>query len=506
MPHSRRTFIRRAGSLSAFAMLAPGGHVEPFFVDASDSADTLQKNLMPSSDEIWKWQVWMAKLGPKYTGNRAHTEFVEWFASNMKSTGLDVSRDRFTLPLWEARRWGIRAAAANGQTLSIPVTGYYPYSGQTDKDGVTGPLVLSGNVNGLPRDQKWTVPDASGKIVFADFIHTEMPYEEWWKPWGFYTPDTRFPKMINGTWGIRVPMLGDMKAAGAKGIIFGHRNISDEHVALLYAPFGRANQGIPALWVGQKAGDQLKTIAQNGGAVTLTLEADVTPDTPTDTVIATLPGTSSDEVIIVNTHSDGPNAPEENGPVALVALAKYFAKLPRSSRRRTLVFVSTTGHFAGAYVPSIRGFVQTHPDIISKAVGAVTVEHLGCREWIDNASMKYVASGKDELTLVITEFEATAKVMLDSFEGTGDRRAAVVVPTPRGGFNGEGGALSRAGIPTIGYIPIPSYLLVGPADGCIDKLSKPLLYEQIVALGKAIQKMDGMSAAELKGKGRTTTA
>src|SRR2546422_1764393 len=43
----------------------------------------------------------MAKLGPKYTGNAAHTEFVEWLAKEMSALGLDVARDRYTLPRWD---------------------------------------------------------------------------------------------------------------------------------------------------------------------------------------------------------------------------------------------------------------------------------------------------------------------------------------------------------------------------------------------------------------------
>jgi hypothetical protein len=113
------------------------------------------------------------------------------------------------------------------------------------------------------------------------------------------------------------------------------------------------------------------------------LEADTFPDTATDTVVALLPGASNDEAIILNTHTDGPNATEENGALGLVALAKYFSKISRADRRRTLVFPMTTGHFAGPWVPSIRGFIQKHPDLIKKTVAAVTVEHLGCREWLD---------------------------------------------------------------------------------------------------------------------------
>jgi hypothetical protein len=283
-----------------------------------------------------------------------------------------------------------------------------------------------------------------------------------------------------------------------------HTSISDEHAALLYAPFGRAYQDMPALWVGRSAGAELRKIAESGRPVSLRLEASILPDTPTDTLFATLPGQLSDEVIIVNTHTDGNNATEENGGLGALALAEYFARQPKSSRSRTLVFVLATGHFAGAYVPSIRGVVDRHPELIKKAVAALTVEHLGCREWADDASMRYRPTGKNELTLVITEYESTAKAILSSFDGTGDNRAVVVIPTPTGTYNGEGGALSRAGVPTIGYIPIPSYLLAGPSDGCIDKLSKTLLYQQLAVLAKAVHKMDRMSAADLKGRGRMT--
>src|SRR5262249_42718267 len=150
------------------------------------------------------------------------------------------------------------------------------------------------------------------------------PYEEWWKPWGFYAPGTTYPRnAISGTWAIRVPAPGDLKAAGVRGVILAHTAISDEHAALLYAPFGRALQDVPTLWVGRNAGVQLRKLADAGGEVTLTLDASVVPDTSTETLIATLPGTAPDEMIIVNTHTDGNNATEENGGLGAVALAQY---------------------------------------------------------------------------------------------------------------------------------------------------------------------------------------
>src|SRR5262249_56083844 len=101
----------------------------------------------------------------------------------------------------------------------------------------------------------------------------------------------------------------------------------------------------------------------------------------------------------LNTHTDGPNATEENGAIGLIALAKYFSKIPKAERKRTLVFPMTTGHFASPWVPSIRGFIEKNPDVIKRTVAAVTVEHLGCREWLDQAGetgLPYRATAKHE--------------------------------------------------------------------------------------------------------------
>src|SRR5262249_23992415 len=147
--------------------------------------------------------------------------------------------------------------------------------------------------------------------------------------------------------------------------------------------------------------------------------------------------------------------------LGILALAAYFVKLPKRDRPRTMVFPLTTGHFASPWVPSIRGVIEKHPDVIKKAVAAVTVEHLGCREWLDDAAFRYRATGKNEWSVAITPNETTGRLMVDAARGSLDR-VAVVNPVD-GGWLGEGSALSRAGIPTIGYIPQPNYLLAGPA-------------------------------------------
>ena len=118
-------------------------------------------------------------------------------------------------------------------------------------------------------------------------------------------------------------------------------------------------------------------------------------------------------------------------------------------------------------------------------------------EWEDDASLHYKASGEDEWSIAISPHKASANIMLEALQGSAVRNIAVANPV-KGGFLGEGSGLSRAGIPTIGYMPMPSYLLAGPKNGCIEKLSAPLMHSQIEVFAKVLHKIQGTSAAELK--------
>ena len=147
----------------------------------------------------------------------------------------------------------------------------------------------------------------------------------------------------------------------------------------------------------------------------------------------------------------------------------------------------------------MRGIIQKYPDLKKKAVAALTVEHLGCKEWADDTSMHYQATGENEWAVAITEHASTGRILVDALQGSSNQKTAVVNPV-NGGWLGEGAGLARAGVPTIGYIPQPNYLLAGPADGCIEKLSPERLHAEIGVFAKVIHTMDSMSAADLRVK------
>jgi hypothetical protein len=495
MTFSRRSFMKWAASVSTLAVTVQHStKLVPLFADSFGSG--YRPELLPSQKEIWDNLTWMAMLGPKYTGNKAHTTYVEFLASNMEKLGLEVTRDRYTLPMWEARRWEIKIETVGGETFKPKVTSYYPYSGQTPPEGVTGELEYVGSDPTFFDLQK-----LKGKVALVDFARASREWDMMYGQWGVYPVDAQFPDVRRPTRQYSVG-LSHFLEAGAVAVILVWTDVSDANAEQQYTPFSRPPQGIPGLYVGRETGVKLSALASAGAKATVVLEATVSPDTPTDTLIATLRGNSSDEALVVNTHTDGPNATEENGGIALLALAKYFTRIPKSERRRDIVFPMTSGHFAHPWVPDIKGAVEKHPDLIQRTVAAVTVEHLACREWMDDATLThYRPTGENEWNVTITKHKAMANLAMEALQGSSAvRRTGVVNPLHDNGWFGVGTPFGMAGIPTIQYIPQPNYLLVGAANGCIDKLSSDLMYSQIQFFAKILHKTNSMTAAQLKGQ------
>ena len=320
---------------------------------------------LPSKQQIWEDMLFLTSCGSRNTGFPGHVKFVDFLARRLgECPGVDVHRDTYTLPRWEATSMAISAQIAGRPARSFHATSAYPYSGKTEARGVSGALVDLGKTtpNEIGGSRAITLNgDVRGKIALLQSPVHGFPFGANFKIWGAYKSDVTLPDRITeAIWQNRsAPSLDQFKDAGVAGLILvlggGLRRERGRPVRAVRSQVCR----LPCLWVGDKTGAELRQLASQGGQATITLEATITPNTSTDTVYGLLPGTS-DEIVLVHTHSDGPNAVEENGPVGVVALAKYLSSLPKGTLKRTYLFTMTTGHMAGAYVPSFRGFIDKH--------------------------------------------------------------------------------------------------------------------------------------------------
>ena len=349
--------------------------------------------------------------------------------------------DRLTFSRWLAREFSLTVSvpASVGRSGPVPLTYYYPYSGQTPPGGVTGRLVdlgfyPAGNPVVSGYTEAFWAP-ARGGIALVRTAPPVFPLDLAQTVTGGYVPGqisavaaieyaayaaAQVNPVFQGLFE-PVPLL-DAKNAGVRGVVVAWTGLPDDEVVNQYNPFTTSypaasglpapgDPGCPAVWVGDSTGTELAGLAAGGQAsATLVLTADITAGAATETVWGWLEGSGdTGEHIIINTHTDGPNAVEENGGLGLLALARHLAALP--SRNRDMYFALVTGHFQlpqfsrtivnPAHPEVGQGAVSTwmldHPHILQAAVLGVTAEHLGATMWTDDPETgRYGQAGGSE--------------------------------------------------------------------------------------------------------------
>ena len=107
--------------------------------------------------------------GDRFTGTEAHRRHVEYLANGLRALGLEVQRDTGAITRWLATRWAAKLTSPAGATVDIPATSYYPYSGATGPEGVTGALVQIPN-DLTPEHQIVARGDLRGDGIIGRFV------------------------------------------------------------------------------------------------------------------------------------------------------------------------------------------------------------------------------------------------------------------------------------------------------------------------------------------------
>lgn len=404
----------------------------------------------PTAAEIRQLNQEMYDAGARPTGGRAHNRYLTEIESDLAAIGgLQVRSIPYELTGWQPQLSSL-VVRAGGTSRSILLAGPVPYTAPTPRDGVSAPLVY------VPPGEEITRDNAAGRIVIRDLPVPSIPTATFGAFAYYITP-----------------------------AYFAARAASDYEREFLDSP---AHDG------------------QVSARVTLLASR---PQLRTRTVEATLPGRSDTEPVIFESHTDGVNAIWDNGPVGMIALARYFAGLPEACRPRPVKFVFATAHLYTSRLGA-EDHAQEHDE------GSVhfveNLEHLGAREYlplprINGPGRVLVPSGEHEpVGWFVSESPVLIDAVIQAVRRRGLDNTLVLrgIDVPAGphvplqcNFGGEGQAYRHHVIPATSVISGPNSLL-NPAFG-MEAVDFDLFRRQVLALADVAMAVDDLPRIVVAG-------
>lgn len=454
--------------LLGLAIMLPGA-----VVSAGDAS-------LPSDARIYQWMSHIAGLGVREPGSQASRDAARYVHDHFVASGLeDVQYEPAQTLVWNADHFRL---SIEGQSFpASPMLHTFhkgePGSFATPEGGLEAELVYVGNGSA---SQFW-FRDVKDKIVVAnvsfgnrplwlfkpfllgiqDSEGTFGPGYSLTDPYGGGTfPDSYYRAMENG-------------AAGFIGVL---EDYFDSHTYRneayrSYRP-GQAME-IPGVWLspvdGSELIEQLKSRWWGWRPMTARLEMEGRLTTEEARgVIGYLPG-QTDDILLVQSHHDSATegaTEDASGTSVILALARYFAKIPQEERRKTLLFATMDSHFTDYAVH--KKFVERHiapgNPLQENILAAVTIEHIA-REVLPGQNLQPETTGllAPRVMMVTDEVAGLANLATDVI-GRYQLDRTLAVPTSLvqwlegGGIPADSSQFLRAGLPVIAFVGAPLYL------------------------------------------------
>lgn len=433
-----------------------------------------------------RWQRELDRMGLRAAASRANEDYIDVLAERLERAGIrDLTSERVPIERWTALDWSLELF--DDARTALPTTSFINYSGETPPDGVHGELVR------VDPDATPAPGSLAGKVALFDVPLREIPnlafkaiaYEVY-DPREILGPDGTFAQWQPGQSRKTLDALAAAGAIAAIGIV----DLPVDAAKGGFYPYDGVIRSVPGVFVNRPTGRRLQAAAAVGGEARIRLRATV-KQTSSRNLLGLIPGRSR-ELMILNSHTDGPNAIEDNGPNAIVALSRYLTRLPRRSLPRSVLVSLTTGHFHGA--AGQEAFIELHrDDLIPRTAAALTLEHLGALEFKPEGGHSRLTGDPAAGLFFVPEtsalVDAAARAVRRARSApTLIARPITVAPTaPDGrGFPAEGNALwTEAAIPTANFIAGPTYLF-NAGRSTMGRFDAGLMRRQAIAFAQML--------------------
>ena len=287
-------------------------------------------------------------------GTSADREGMSYMTRAFEDLGLTVEHFPYVLPSdWRPTDWAASYRAADGSTTTLTTARPVARTKATGPRGITAEAVWVGVGSGAD----FIGRDVEGKavVIYSVFVSGGRSHSASDRA-GLFNANTR------------------AAARGAAMVI----NVMGVPGNGQFQPEGGLRQ-VPQFTLSMDEGFALRDRLDTGERVELTFRLDVEElrDIATEYTIATLPGVS-DEQIVVMSHTDGYfQAATDNaaGMASALELARFYAQQPRQDRPRTMRFIQFPDHHHGEVARGRDGVGINDSYPWDKVAVKLTMEH-----------------------------------------------------------------------------------------------------------------------------------
>lgn len=405
---------------------------------AAGCSTTVDAGAFASAGELRALTAKLAGFGLRSPASTQHRRELAWLERELRAIpGMKVRSDSYTIDRWQplpkahgtpgrdlARAGGLTVGTGSSAKV-VPVSGAVPFTVPTRPDGRSGQLVY------IPDGEAITAANAKGKVVVREVPPTSTPYGVFPAIAHSTTPD--FPSTGNYERPYASPLdptLIDAGTAGAAGVVF-LWDVPTAQVRGYWDPHTGTRFHVPAVYAGNDQAVAIKRFAAQGRTAHVVVRAKWDRAT-TRNLFGTLTGQTR-ERIVVNSHTDGVTWVQENGPVGVLAVARYLGGLPRACRHRDVEFALTSDHLGFTNDGTFRYAKQLDQDFDRGTVAFVlSMEHLGTREILPTGPdhrLEYTGRGEPIVWSAPEESPPLVRASVDAVERRNLDNTAVVKGT-----------------------------------------------------------------------------
>ncbi len=356
-PGQRRqpyTWPRGRSGPRAHSFPLDDSHFVRFPLAASEQAyaDIQGERIKPYLKDVVAISLKSKADGNKWWGRIAGTQYdhmtEDWVETTFTKLGLkNVRKQPFDLPpQWFAKDWSL---SVTGGGKTVTPASVWPTVGSAATP--PGGLDLEVAWVGLGTEADFIGRNVKGKAVLIESIMTPRVSDH--------------SAIWNGA-------ILRAQEKGAAAIL-----VNMSYFGNWVFQAGANGASIPHMTIGNEDGKAIREMIEKGGPVRLKmmLATETRPGLKDSNVWGELPGTTDEDIIVFSHHDGYFQAASDNasGVAVMMALAEHFAKVPQAQRRRTIKFVTTSGHHAGSL--GVRWMHDNKDTVLAKTALMINAEH-----------------------------------------------------------------------------------------------------------------------------------